>query len=141
MARGITWLLLACFIAHAVTGRAQDGSRGPAERDLRTSLNRGDLIAIELTDRERLRGVVGARLNTGFEIQLPDAERPRFVKYGDVRAWLDPDTGEILGYTKYVSDPVDRRWVGPVVVSLAVVGVLALLTRGFFPACLFQSCR
>jgi len=141
MARGISWMLLACLIAHSAAAGAQDNPpHQPASIDLRTSLNRGERISVELTDRERLTGVVGARLNHGFELQLPDAAAPRFIKYEQVRALLDPVTEEVIGYAKNSPDPADRRWVGPVVIGLAAVGVLALVTRGFFPACLFQRC-
>lgn len=56
-------------------------------------------------------------------------------------ALLDPDTRAVLSYPTYSGDPVDRRWVAPVLIGLATVGVLALLTRGLFPACLFASCK
>jgi hypothetical protein len=132
MTRGITLALAACLILQSVMADAQD---------LRTSLTRGERIAVELTDREQLTGIVGARLNSGFELQLPDSDNPRFIKYSEVRALLDPDTREVLSHPTYSGDPADRRWVAPVLISLATVGVLALLTRGLFPACLFQSCR
>lgn len=140
MTRGITWMLLACLIVQTVPAGAQETSHQSLP-DLRISLNRGDRISIELTDRERLTGIVGSRLNDGFELQLPEGGALRFVKYGQVRTLLDPDTGEVLGYPRFSADPADRRWVGPVVIGLAAVGVLALVTRGLFPLCLFQSCR
>jgi len=132
-------MVLACLFVQTVPAGAQNASQPQSSPDLRISLNRGDRIAVELADRERLTGIVGSRLNNGFELQWPG--EMRFVKYRDVRALLDPDTGDVLSYPTYLPDPVDRRWVGPVVIGLAAVGVLALLTRGIFPACLFQSCR
>jgi hypothetical protein len=141
MTRGTTWMLLACFVAQSLAAGAQESHRQPSETNLRTSLNRGERIAIELTDHEQLTGLVGARLNHGFELQPTDAGKPRFVKYSDVTAILDPDTGEVVGYPLNSADPADVRWVKPVLIGLATVGVLALLTRGLFPACLFQSCR
>ena len=141
MRRGITWMLLACFFAQSVPAGAQDRPHQQPSPDLRTSLNRGERIAIELTDHEQLIGIVGSRLNNGFEVELPGSGGSRFVKYEQVRALLDPDTGEVLSYPTYSRDPVDRRWTGPVLIGLAAVGVLALLTRGLFPLCLFQSCR
>ena len=132
MTHAITWTLVVCFFFQGAAAHAQD---------LRTSLTRGERIAIELTDREQLTGVVRARLNYGFELQLPGADGPRLIKYREVRALLDPDTHEVLSYPTYSGDPVDRRWVVPVLVGLAAVGVLALVTRGVFPACLFQSCK
>ena len=141
MARLIALTLVACLIGLSVSAHAQAGTQFKSGPDLRTSLNRGDRIAIELANSEQLTGIVGARLNEGFEIQLPNSAGTRFIKYRDVRALLDPDTREVVGYPTFSPDPVDRRWVGPVVISLAVVGVLALLTRGLFPACVFQRCN
>jgi hypothetical protein len=130
--QAIAWTLAACFILQSAAASA---------KDLRTSLNRGERIAVELTDREQLTGVVGARLNGGFDLQLPDAAGPRFIKYGEVRALLDPDTLAVLSYPTYSGDPVDQRWQRPVLIGLAAVGVLALLTQGLFPLCLFHNCR
>jgi len=134
-------MLLACVVIQSAAVRAQDEHRQPSETNLRTSLGRGERIAIELTDHEQLTGLVDARLNHGFELLLPDADKPRFIRYSDVKAVLDPDTGEVVSYPVNSADPVDSRWVKPVLIGLAAVGVLALLTGGLFPACLFQSCR
>lgn len=141
MTRGITWILLACFVVRSLAAGAQERQRQPSETNLRTSLNRGERIGIQLTGNEQLTGLVGVRLNHGFELLLPDVDKPRFVKYSEVRAVLDPDTGEVLSYPVNSADPADNRWVKPVLIGLAAVGVLALLTRGLFPACLFQSCK
>jgi hypothetical protein len=134
-------MLAVCLLLESAAAGAQDHSHRQSATDLRTSLTRGERIAVELTDREQLTGVVGARLNHGFELQLPDADGPRFVKYGEVRALLDPDTREVLSYPTYSGDPVDQRWVRPVLMGLAAVGALALLTQGLFPLCLFHNCR
>src|SRR5690242_3697457 len=98
MTRGIALTLAACFMLQSAAAAAQD---------LRTSLTRGERIAVALTDGEQLTGIVAGRLNGGFELQLPERGSPRFIKYGEVRALLDPDTREVLSYPTYSRDPAD----------------------------------
>lgn len=76
MTRGITWTLVACVILQSAAAGAQN---------LRMSLTRGERIAVQLTDGEQLTGLVGARLNQGFELQLSDTDGPRFIKYA--KSW------------------------------------------------------
>jgi len=102
---------------------------------LETALGRDERITVQLHDGRRLSGVVGARLTAGFYLnERTDSEV--FVRYGTVKALLDPDTGIVVGIP--AAAPRDRRWVKPVLITAGIVGGLAILTRGVIPLCFFN---
>jgi hypothetical protein len=119
---------------HAVAA-AQDTAR-PAG-DIRTDLVEGARVGLELVDGRHLVGAVGTRTDDGFYMG-DSADAPSFVRYRDVLAVLDPDTGRVI--QTYTPPPNHRRRTIVIVIVAAVVGGLAIWTHGAFPVCLLLQC-
>jgi hypothetical protein len=131
MRAALATVLVANILASAVPATALDlGQPPPTEQ---RALARGERVDVELRNGRHVAGAVGDRFNNGFTVEQP---APTFVRYRDVLAIRNQDTGAII----VVPRPRGTDWNRRVLVGVVVVGVLALLTHGAFPMCLAAAC-
>ena len=99
MKSAISLALSMWLVSSAFPVAAQDGiaaTPGPIARAIsRTDLVEGARVGLELVDGRHLVGEVGTRTDDGFYMG-DTADARSFVRYRDVRALLDPDTGTVI---------------------------------------------
>jgi hypothetical protein len=133
MRAALTTILIASILASTVPAKAQEPP-GPPPRTEQRALARGERVDVELRNGRHVAGAVGDRFNGGLTVEQPG---PIFVRYRDILAIRDSDTGAII----VVPRPRGPDWTKRILVGMAIVGALALLTHGAFPLCITGGCR
>jgi hypothetical protein len=130
--------LIVGIVCSAFPAAAQDAVRPVV--DLRGTLTRGERISVELMDGRTVSGVVGDSWTLGFMIERPPATAA-FVRYLEVIALRDPDTGAVIEKAlPQRQNQKTPRWVVATLVTVGVVAAIAIATHGLFPGCLFERC-
>src|SRR5712692_6530209 len=104
-------ILTATILVASMPIDAQENLQQPPSVEA-GGLARGLRVQVELQNGDLIVGVVGARFNDGLYIEQPT---PIFVRYRDVRAFRNPDTGEIVGIPQ--PSRQDNRWVKRVAIA------------------------
>jgi hypothetical protein len=131
MKAALARVLVVSVLASAVPTRAQESAGQPTTEQ--RALRRGERVDVELRNGRHVVGAVAEQFKSGFNVAQPG---PTFGRYRDVLAIRNQETGAIVVVPRLPG----TDWNKPVLVEIAIVGVLALLTHGAFPMCITGRC-
>jgi len=137
MARARAFTVAIAIVSIVTQSAAAFASDRRPAVDPRKALAEGSRVGVDLEDGRRIIGTVSHAALQDDGVYLTPATGPApFVRYRDMRALVDPDSGALIAALRSPRG----AWVTPAIAAVTALGLAALFTGGKIPLCFFFRC-